>query len=77
MRQRVDKEAKTLLSDHKGLAYDLTLKFNAIKEKRGGSRFRHKINPGENILNPVVLTGVVQNAYITEEKLEELTTISK
>jgi hypothetical protein len=62
------------LDSYKGIAYDLSRSFNNIKEKKR-SRFRKRVEEPENIINPEAETELFQNAYLIEEKLDELVKI--
>jgi hypothetical protein len=59
------------LDNYRGVAYDLSRSFNKIKEKKR-SRFRKHVDDVENIINHSTETDLFQNAYLIEEKIDEL-----
>ena len=77
MRQKIDPERKILIERYKGVAYDKTLIFNSIKEKKQDPKIKKRNVQTDNIINAAVETELIQNAFLIEEKLVELTKISK
>ncbi len=77
MRNKFDKDAKITLEKYPGLAYDLTIVFNSIKEKKLGNRFRKQNAQIGNIINPMLENELTQQTYEIEEKLLELRKLSK
>lgn len=76
MANKFDKNAKIDSGKYQGLAYDVTIKFNLIKEQKLGSRFRKQTARIENIINPELENELTQQTYEIEEKLNELRKLS-
>jgi hypothetical protein len=76
MKTRFDKDSKIELSKYAGLAYDATIVFNSIKEKKLGSQYRKQNTKIINIINPILENELTQQTYEIEEKLKDLRKIS-
>ena len=60
-----------------GLGYDLTIRFNLIKEKKSGSVFKKQRQRIDNIVIPVIEPLMMLDTYVIEENIEQLHKISK
>jgi hypothetical protein len=76
MAHKFDKNAKIEVGKYKGLAYDISIMFNAIKEKKLGSAFRKQNARTDNIINRNLESELTLKIYDIEEKLQELRNIS-
>lgn len=64
------------ITRYKGLGYDLTIRFNTIKEQRGGAAFKKQRQNIDNIINPNMEPLLLMNTYDMDERLDQLQRIS-
>ncbi len=76
MKQRYNREKRIMMPNVQGLAYDLTISFNAIKEQKAASAFKKPRKNIDNILNVHEEPLIIQKTYEIEDKIEQLHKIS-
>jgi len=70
--QKPVNDVKFYVETYKGLCYDVTRKFNVLKEKQRKKDKNVNLSYAEGIINPNIDTELVQTTYILEEKLSDL-----